>query len=85
MNINIAVPDQVEAALRRKAALCGRDLATYLREVIVEEATEETPPLLSSESPAEYMARLQAIIHKHGIRNGHADDRRESIYAGCGE
>ena len=85
MNISIAIPDQIEASLRRKAASFGQDLNEYLQRVVVEEAEEELPTPPSGESTEAFMMRLRAMIQRHAVRCGHVDDSRESIYAGCGE
>ena len=85
MNISIVIPDQIEAALQRKAAVSGQDLNEYLRRVIVEEADEELPVPPQDESTEAYMARLRTMVQRHGVRCGHVDDSRESIYAGRGE
>ena len=85
MNINIVIPDRVEAALRRKAATLGQDLGEYLQKLAVEEAEEDLPTPPSGESTDEFMARLRAMVRRHAVRCGHVDDSRESIYAGRGE
>ena len=85
MNINIAIPDQVEAALRRKAATFGQELGEYLEKVALEEAEEDLPTPPSGESTEAFMARLRAMVQRHAVRCGHVDDSRESSYAGCGE
>ncbi len=85
MNINIIIPDQAEALLRRKAAAYGQDLSEYLQHMAVEEAEEDFPAPPSGESTEAFMLRLQAMVKRHAVRCGHVDDSRESIYAGCGE
>ena len=85
MNINIVIPDQVEALLRRKAAANGQDVSEYLKKVAFEEAEEDLPMPPSGESTEAFMSRLRAMVQRHAIRCCHIDDSRESIYAGCGE
>ncbi len=85
MNVNIVIPDQVEALLRRKAAAYGQDLSEYLQKVVFEEAEVDLPTPPSGESTEDFMSRLQAMVQRHAVRCGHVDDSRESIYAGCGE
>lgn len=85
MNINIVIPDQVEAVLRRKAATLGQDLNEYLERMVLEEAEEEFPVPPKGENAEEFIVRLRAMIARHGVRSGHVDDSRESIYAGRGE
>jgi hypothetical protein len=76
MNINIIVPDQVEAALRRKAATFGQNLGEYLQRLVVEEAEEELPLPPQGESTETFMVRLRAIVQRHGVGCGHVNDSR---------
>lgn len=85
MNISINIPDKVDATLRRKAAALGENLNEYLQRVVVEEAEEELPSPPTNESTESFMTRLREMIERHGIRSGHVDDSRDSIYAGCRE
>ena len=83
MNINIPITEQIEAALRRKAA--GQDLNEYIQRLVVEEAEEELPLPPQGETTEAFMTRLRAMVDRHAVRCGHVDDSRESIYRGCGE
>ncbi|MDX1968860.1 MAG: hypothetical protein SFV23_16920 [Planctomycetaceae bacterium] len=85
MNINLVIPDQVEAVLRRKAATLGQELSEYLQRVAAEDAEADWPTPPHSESPDAFMVRLREMVRRHAVRCGHVDDSRESIYAGCGE
>jgi len=85
MNINFVISDQIEAALRRKAAISGQELNEYVERVVVEEAEEELPIPPQGEISEAFMTRLRTMVQRHGVRSGHIDDSRESIYAGCGE
>ena len=85
MQIDVSLPEQMEEALRRKAATRGQDLKEYLRQIIVAEAEEQWPEPPKGEGTSAWMGRLQAMIQRHAVRCGHVDDSRESIYAGCGE
>ena len=75
----------VESALRQRAAAAGKDVETFVREIVVEEVAEEPHSSRRSHSHAEFMTRLKEIIQRHGIMHGKFDDSRESIYAGRGE
>jgi hypothetical protein len=85
MNINIPIPEQIEAALRRKAATYGQGLDEYIQHLIAEEAVEELPVPPQGESADVFMTRLRSMVERHAVRCGHVDDSRESIYAGRGE
>lgn len=81
MNISIAIPEQVEAVLRRKAAMLGQDLSQYIEHVMIEEAEDELPVPPNGESVDAFMSRLRAMVKRHAVRCGHVDYSRESIYA----
>ncbi len=85
MNVNIEIPDQVEAVLRRKAAMFGQNLGEFLQKVAVEEAEYDLPSPPIDQSADAFMVRLRAMVKRHAVRCGHVDDSRESIYAGRGE
>ena len=84
MNVNINFPAEIETALLRQAAAAGQDVATFVKDVIIERLADEHPPAKSS-SHAEFMAKLHGVIELHPASNGLVDDSRESIYAGRGE
>lgn len=85
MNISITIPDNIEATLRRKAAEHGEDLSDYLVRMVVEDADDKLPTPPSNETTEAFILRLHEMVQRHGVRSGHVDDSRESIYAGCGE
>ena len=82
MSLNVSFPIEIESALRQLAAAAGKDVETFVREIVVEEVAEELSSSPRSNSHAEFMARLKKIIQRHGIKHGKFDDSRESIYAG---
>jgi hypothetical protein len=85
MSLSVTFPAELESVLRQRAAAMGKDVDTLVREIVAEEvtATEATDP--RTESHLDFMQRLDAMIQRHGIRNGKFDDSRESIYSGRGE
>jgi len=85
MSLNVSFPIEIESALRQRAAAVGKDVETFVREIVVEEMAEELHSSPRSHSHAEFMSRLRDIIERHGITQGKFDDSRESIYAGRGE
>jgi len=85
MSLNVSFPIEIESALRQRAAAAGKDVETFVREILIEEVAERAINSLSSQSHDEFMAKLTAIIDLHGLSNGKMDDTREAIYAGRGE
>ena len=85
MNLNVSLSAEVENALSRKAASVGKDVSTFVQDVIVENVSDQLLYSQPRKSHEDFMSRLRGIIAKHAIFNGHVDDSRESIYAGCGE
>ena len=85
MNISIVISDDVEDRIRRKAAISGMDLAEYIERMVVVEAEEELPIPPVGENAETFMNRMRTMVLRHGVRSGHVDDSRESIYNGCGE
>ena len=91
MNISVNFPAEIETTLRRQAAATGKDLATYVRDVVTESLVQdhlvqddEAVPTRRP-SPAEFAQRLDSWIALHPILDHAIDDSRESIYAGRGE
>jgi predicted DNA-binding protein len=85
MTVTIDLPTEFEQALQRRATEAGQDVATFVREAVMERLAEVDSPSPAPRSHAEFKERLRQIIAKHGVRCGHVDDSRESIYAGRGE
>lgn len=91
MTISITFPAEIETTLRRQAAATGKDLATYVQDVVTESLVQddlvqddEAVPVRRP-SPAEFAQRLESWIALHPILDHAIDDSRESIYAGRGE
>ncbi len=85
MSLSVSFPAEVEAVLRQRASALGIDVNTFVREIVFEEVATIPTNRKRQESHIEFMARLDAMIQRHGIRCGNFDDSRESIYAGRGE
>ena len=85
MSLSVSFPAEIESTLRQHAAAIGKDVETFVRELVVEEVAEATESPVRRRSHAEFKEKLDAMIQSHGIRNGQFDDSRESIYAGRGE
>jgi len=85
MSLNVIFPADIEVVLRQRASALGKDVSTFVIDIVSEEVASIPAVRNRQESHAEFMAKLDAMIHRHGIRNGHFDDSRESIYAGRGE
>lgn len=88
MNLQIELPIDVETALFARAAAEGKDVSTFVAEVVTErlaapEAAETSQPVIRSSQG--FAQRLQAWIDLHPRTSHPADDSRESIYAGRGE
>ena len=85
MNVSINFPAEIETNLRRRAAAAGKDVATFVQEVVSERLAEDLIPLARVESHEEFLSKLRGIIALHPKSNGSIDDSRESIYSGRDE
>lgn len=85
MSLSVSFPADIEAILRQRALALGKDVNVFVREIVFAEVASIVSDCKRQESHVEFMQRLDAMIQRHGIRNGHFDDSRESIYAGRGE
>ncbi len=83
--MTITLPIELESALRERAALVGKDIETYVREILTDEVSDQLTKNVRTQSHEEFVAKLRGIIALHSASNGKMDDSRESIYAGCGE
>lgn len=89
MTLHLELPTDVEGALRARAAAAGKDVASFVAEVVAERLAEpgdeaRKPPKHGRvERP--FAERLQAWVDLHPRSSGTVDDSRESIYAGRGE
>ena len=85
MNVSINFPADIETTLRRRAAAVGKDVETFVKEVVTERLADDALPQMGTPSHDEFMAKVREIIHLHPVSNGSVDDSRDSIYAGRGE
>ena len=85
MTLSVTFTTEIESALRQRAAAVGKDVDTLVREIVTEEVIASEAPEPTEESHPDFMHRLDAMIQRHGIRNGKFDDSRDSIYSGRGE
>ena len=85
MNISIHFPDEIESALRDRAAATGKDVETLVTELVTEQLLVEQCPAKEVISPEAFAERSAAWIGLHPILDHPIDDSRESIYAGRGE
>jgi hypothetical protein len=84
MTITLDLPEDIATALELRAAASGQDVASLLREMVVENVQDEIP-VRRARPPEEFMAQLQEVIDLLPQPSGVIDDSRESIYAGRGE
>lgn len=84
MTITIDLPEELADALAARAVATGQDVASLVREMVVENVQDEIP-IRRPRSSAEFMAQLQEIIDLLPQPCGTIDDSRASIYAGRGE
>ena len=86
MTLHIELPIEIEHAVRERALASGVDVATYVVNIVKDDVAEElVTPRKRRMSHEEFRNRIDRLIASHGIRHGHVDDSRESIYAGRGE
>lgn len=86
MNVSVQFPVDMENALRNTAAAAGKDVESFVRDVVAERLTEEAPSSAGRRmSHEEFMARIRELVALRGVPHGHMDDSRESIYEGRGE
>jgi len=85
MNVSINFSADIETTLRRRAAAVGKDVETFIQEVVTERLADDALSQVHTTSHDEFMAKVREVIRLHPVSNGSFDDSRESIYAGCGE
>ena len=85
MSLNVSFPPEMEVVLRQRASALGKDVNAFVIDIVSDEVASIPAIRKRQESHVEFMAKLDAMIQRHGIRNGNFDDSRESIYAGQGE
>ena len=85
MNLNIELPADIANVMQRRAQAAGKDLATFVGQVVTESAVEENDDVRPATAPAEFVRRLKAWIALHPVLDHAIDDSRESFYEGRGE
>ena len=87
MTLHIELPAAMENALLALAAAEGKDVSTFVAEVVTERLAVpgDEAPRPSASSPQGFAQRLQAWVDLHPRTGQPVDDSRESIYAGRGE
>ena len=86
MNVSVQFPVDIENALRNTAAAAGKDVETFVRDIVAERLAEEIPsPVGGRLSHEEFRAKIRELVALRGVTHGHMDDSRESIYEGRGE
>lgn len=89
MTLHLELPAEVEGALRAQAAAVGKDVASFVAEVVAdrlaEPGDEARNPPRHGRSTQPFAERLQAWVDLHPRSAGTVDDSRESIYSGRGE
>lgn len=83
MNLNIEIPDEIGLELRRRATAAGKDLASFIGQVVVESAEAQPSSHWDPKRVANFERRLDAWTSLHPILDHAIDDGRESFYAGC--
>lgn len=86
MNIELNLPAEYEQALQQRAAAQGRDVNTYVKEIVTESLADEVE--IRQKRAARrgtFAERLDAWIARHPVLDRPVDDSRESIYEGRGE
>jgi hypothetical protein len=90
MNIQLNLPAEYEQALQQQAAAHGRDVNTYIQEIVTESLADEVESQRKRSSKRDPKRRpfaewLDSWIARHPVLDHPVDDSRESIYEGRGE
>lgn len=90
MTLHIDLPPAMETVLLARAAAEGKDISTYVSEVVAERLALPDASITETPRPAKRSAdgfaeSLQAWIDLHPRTGRPVDDSRESIYEGRGE
>lgn len=85
MRIDLELPAEVEAILRRRATAAGIDLETFVRQVVIDSLVKDSSRPAAQASAAKFERRLEAWTALHPVLDHAIDDSRESIYEGRGE
>jgi hypothetical protein len=83
MNLNIEIPDDVGNMMRNWAAAAGKDLESFVEQVVVEVAKDvEAEASPSPSNVDDFIRRQDAWVALHPRLDHAIDDGRESFYAG---
>ncbi len=86
MNIQLNLPAEYEQALQQQAAAHGRDVDTYVKDLVTESLADEVETRKKRATRrGTFAERLDAWIARHPVLDHPVDDSRESIYEGRGE
>lgn len=85
MNLNLNLPKDVETRLIQSAAASGKDVESYLKQLITEQMTEpdlERTDDITLPSPELFAERQAAWVKLHPVLDHAIDDSRKSFYKG---
>lgn len=87
MTLQISLSPEVESRLREQAKAAGKDLATFVKEVVEELADRGNGSQVEGGSvpPDKWTGEWHAWAAGHRRLDHVVDDSRENIYAGRGE
>jgi hypothetical protein len=88
MSLTIPFTPEIEALLRERAAASGKDVGTFVREVVEEKlARADASEKSAGQWTAEFNAWMQEVAARASAYPPGfvVDDSRESIYEGRGE
>jgi hypothetical protein len=86
MTLNLNLPPETEAQIRKLAALSGKNVEAVVLDAVAEKlADADFQPTPRPKNDQEWKKKLQALIDLHPVVTHFVDDSRESIYAGRGE
>lgn len=86
MNIQLNLPADYEQALQQQAAAQGRDVDTYIQDLVTESLADEVESRRKkTKKRGDFVEWLDAWIARHPKLDHAVDDSRESIYEGRGE
>lgn len=87
MTLHISLSPESEARLRERAAVAGKDPATYARETLEEQLGSSQNPQTEGTPlpPNQRVAEFLNWVAGHRPVGHNVDDSREAIYEGRGE
>jgi hypothetical protein len=85
MNVSVDFPPEIETSLKRRAAAAGQDVATYVKEAVVERLAEEEPQPEKLSPREGFAQRLAEWVALFPVLDHSIDDSRESFYERRGE